>query len=423
MADRFYLILEILAVLLCLHGLYGEKFKWNIYTVLFIAVEFIAYQIEDVYAPVKHWEIFLYALLFLYSKIQFKCNWKESMINYVLCIVLSAVMQMICYFPVMILYSSLFDFISFSVNSLLLLLAFLVYKNKILSKVSLYMQQKGKAAIALLITVILFIIFQMYKLRVFKSLDILDYLVLIVGIVFLLILLLELQKERFYNKQMKAEVSLNKLYGKALTELIDKVRVNQHNYKNQLAAIQGMIYTAGSLEELKKEQNIYYNRTLQEDEYAQIISGNNDPVIAGFLYSKLCSFDLNNICITSFLHISKINDSLFTADIIKIFGVLIDNAIEEISKDEYEKKNIEIKAYQDEENFLYLEVGNICRYIKRSEIVEFFKKGTSSKGKDRGLGLYSVKTLVKKWKGEIIADNIEKENENWLYIIVKIYNK
>lgn len=422
MADRFYLILEILAVLLCLHGLYGEKFKWNIYTVLFIAVEFIAYQIEDVYAPVKHWEILLYALLFLYSKIQFKCNWKENMINYALCIVLCSVMQMICYFPVMILYSRLSHIISFSVNSLLLILVFIIYKHKILSKVSLYMQQKGKVTVVFLITVILFIIFQMYKLRVFKSLDVLDYLVLIVGIVFLLILLLELQKERFYNKQMRAEISLNKLYGNALTELIDKVRVNQHNYKNELAAIQGMIYTASSLEELKREQNIYYNRTLQEDKYAQIISGNNDPVIAGFLYSKLCSFDLKNICITSSLHISKINDSLFTADIIKIFGVLIDNAIEEISKDEYEKKMIEIKAYE-EEKFLYIEVGNICRYVKRNEIVEFFRKGTSSKGKDRGLGLYSVKTLVKKWEGEIIADNIEKENENWLYIIVKICNE
>lgn len=423
MVDRFYLIFEILAVLLCLHGLHGEKFKWNIYTILFIAVEFIAYQIEEVYTPVKYWQILLYILLFIYSKIQFKRNWKESMINYALCIVLSAIMQMICYFPVMVLYSRLSDMISFSVNSLLLILAFIIYKNKILSKISLYMQQKGKIAITFLIAVISFIAFQMYKLRVSKALDVLDYFVLIVGIVFLLILLLELQKERFHNKQMKAEISLSQLYGNALTELIEKVRVHQHNYKNQLTAIQGMVYTANSLEELRKEQKIYYNRILQEDKYAQIISGNNDPVIAGFLYSKLCSCDIDNICITCSLHIDKIEDSLFAADTIKIMGVLIDNAIEEIGKDSYENKSMEISIYKDEENFLHIEVGNICRYIKRSEIVDFFKKGISSKGKDRGLGLYSIKDLVKKWKGEIIADNIEKENENWLYIIVKICNK
>lgn len=68
-----------------------SKFKWNIYTILFMGIELASYQIEYTYGyRIKYWEIGIYILLLLYLKVQFKEPWKDSLINYILCIVLTA---------------------------------------------------------------------------------------------------------------------------------------------------------------------------------------------------------------------------------------------------------------------------------------------------------------------------------------------
>lgn len=419
MAERFYLVFEILAVLLCLHGLYGQKFKWNIYTILFMGIEIASYQIEYTYGQrIKYWEILIYILLFLYSKVQFKESWKDSLVNYVLCIVLTAVLQVICYLPVVFWYPKFANVINQLVNTLLLGVVFILYKLKVWNTISTYMHQKGKMAAAFLVTTTLFIIASMYYFEVHKKLQVLDYFILTVSIVLLFALLLSLQKERLLNKQLEAERDLNSLYSGAVSELIEQVRMNQHNYKNQLTAIQGMVYTAASLEELREEQENYCNDMMQDDKYAQIISGNDDPVIAGFLYSKLCHKNMEGIEAAYTLHIDKLNNSLFEADMIKIMGILIDNAVEEVKQDKYIDKKIEIEIVEGNE--LRITVGNVCRFIRSEEAVSFFKKGISSKGNNRGLGLYSVKNLMKKWNGEIYTDNMEKNSQNWFYITVKV---
>lgn len=423
MADRFYLILEILAVLLCLHGLYGEKFKWNSYTILFVVIDYIVYQSESACGEIRYCQIIIYFLFILYCKLQFKYSWKINIMNSALCIMITALIQLICYLPVTFLYYVIpIQLIGYIINISLIIILLALNKYKTLNKISLYMQQKGKIVGIFLGLTITIIVFAIYNLRIYKRVNAIDYFILALGIIVLFSILLLLQKEKLYNKQMETERNLNKLYGDALTELIEKVRMNQHNYKNQLVALQGMVYTAHNLEDLKEEQERYFNHLLREDKYSIIISGNNDPVIAGFLYSKLCNNNFKDIVINCHIRINKITDSLFVSDIIKILGVLIDNAIEEIEKEKYEDKCIDVKIFKDAG--FNIEVGNICDYISIERINEFFKKGYSSKGKNRGLGLYSVKNIVKKWSGEISVDNSTTKNEkNWFYVKIYIPNK
>ena len=217
---------------------------------------------------------------------------------------------------------------------------------------------------------------------------------------------------------MKEE--LNELYGDAMAELVDRIRVNQHNYKNQLNAMRGMTFSADNLEELRQEQEEYYQRILHENECSNILSGNNDPLIAGFLYSKFLSIDSNRTEVKHSLKINRIKNSLMASDVIKVLGVLIDNAVEEVEKDCYTHKGIEIKLYENKK--LILEVGNVCGFVKSERAAEFFRKGTSSKGENRGLGLYSVKEIADKWQGEITVSNRDRNGENWFYITVELSN-
>lgn len=419
MADRFYLILEILAVLLCLHGLYGEKFKWNSYTILFVVIEFIAFQVEDTYNLVTYRKIILYVMLFVYSKLQFRSSLRKNVINYILCIVLTIMVQLICYFPIMIWNNILSGSAAYVVNILLFISVIVLYKIEIFHSISLYMLQEGKLVIAFLSTAILFVLYTFYSLQVMRKLNILNYFLIIISVILILVLLLQLQKTKLLNQKMKMEIKLTSLYGNAFKELIDNIRIIQHNYKNNLTALQGMVYTSNSLEELREEQKNYFEKNMQEDKFYSILKDSNDSVLAGFLYSKLSNIDQNDIKINFDIHVNKINNKCITSDLIEILGALLDNAIEEVSKAEYIEKSIEIKIIHINEN-IDIGIGNVCRYIKNEEILEFFKKGISTKGKNRGLGLYRIKEIVKSLNGRISAYNIDKDDENWFYIKVEI---
>ena len=49
-----------------------------------------------------------------------------------------------------------------------------------------------------------------------------------------------------------------------------------------------------------------------------------------------------------------------------------------------------------------------------------FQLGYSEKGKERGLGLYSLKKLVENNKGQLVVENIKEGDRNWLSIKVII---
>lgn len=418
MINRFDLIFEMLAVFICLYGLYGVKFEWNIHIILCIAVELVLYQIAEVYQQFGYYKLLIGILLFLYTKIQFRCSWGKSVVNYTLCLVIEIIVQLACYLPIMLWQPIWSGHEGYIINILLFVLTLCLYKTNFLHKLATFMQQKEKMMIVLLILTIIFAVYVIYSLSVIKTLDTFDYFLILISVGVLLALLLQLQKAKLLNKQIRMEADLNKLYGDALKELIDNIRINQHNYKNQISAMRGMIFSANSLEELKKEQQEYYNRILHENRCVNILSGNNDPLIAGFLYSKFINIDSNHIEVEHSLKIDRIKDSFITSDVIKILGVLIDNAVEEVEKECYQHKGIEIKVYENKK--IILEVGNVCNYVKSESVVEFFQKGSSSKGEDRGLGLYSVTEITNKWHGEIITENREKNGENWFYVIVEL---
>lgn len=82
-----------------------------------------------------------------------------------------------------------------------------------------------------------------------------------------------------------------------------------------------------------------------------------------------------------------------------------------------ETKHIGVVLEQEEEK-LKLSVENISPFIPSEQVAGFFQRGSSSKGKDRGIGLAKLQKMVEKSGGRIIAQNIEKEGQNWLLMQV-----
>ena len=103
--------------------------------------------------------------------------------------------------------------------------------------------------------------------------------------------------------------------------------------------------------------------------------------------------------------------------IIEILGILINNAIEYLKDSNIYNKEINVQVF-GESSQLRIVVSNVAEYITYNELEKMFQMGYSTKGDDRGIGLYSLKHIVQKNKGKLIVDNISKSNKNWLEIEV-----
>ena len=420
MIERFYLIFEILAVLLCLHGLYGEKFKWNIYVILLIGSEFVVYQIDNIYSLPIPAECIIYLFLLIFSIAQFKRKAKETIVNYAICIILSVLLQLICYLPVFFLYNYLQIKAGYLINILFLLITLIMYKRGMLSRLSEFMISKDKLVILSIGLMATLVTYTLVSVKTNILIDVFDYAIITLSIFFIILLASLWQNQKLINQHLNREKQLDEWYGNALRELIVSIRQKQHDYKNQLTAIQSMLYSVNDIEKLRSEQKNYFNLLEDEEKYIQLLSKNDEPLISGFLYIKLNEAERIGIDVKCELMINKIGNIDLVGDIIKILGILIDNAIESLNDDDIAEKKMEIKVEYTKK--VSIHVGNVSRYIPRSDSIQFFKKGFSTKGEGRGLGLANVMEISDKHKGDVIPINEERENGNW-FVIEVVLNK
>ncbi|PDZ83791.1 ATP-binding protein, partial [Bacillus toyonensis] len=123
------------------------------------------------------------------------------------------------------------------------------------------------------------------------------------------------------------------------------------------------------------------------------------PVFAGFLLGKLSYAREKNIklIISEDSYLPEIYDESITHELITIVGNLIDNALEAVIH--CKKKQVEIGVqYQ---NTLTITVQDTGKGIEEDEVDALFTKGYSTKGDNRGYGLYLVKESIQRINGEI----------------------
>lgn len=182
-------------------------------------------------------------------------------------------------------------------------------------------------------------------------------------------------------------------YNKTLQILHDNIRGFKHDYDNTVAAIGGYIRT-NDMEGLKQ----YYSQL--EDECLKVnrmymLNPNiiNNPGIYSLLTTKYNEAEELNIKmnITVLWDLSKINMKIY--EFTKIFGILIDNAID--AAKESEEKIINVTFKDDEKNNMqYLKIENSYK-DKNVDLDAIFEKGKTSKENHTGLGLWEIRKILK----------------------------
>ncbi len=190
--------------------------------------------------------------------------------------------------------------------------------------------------------------------------------------------------------QLAEQLTGVRMYAEAL-------RAQSHEFMNRLHVILGMV-KMGFYDELTKFINEIVDHRVNEVSY--VTKNIKDPVLAGFIMGKLSTARENMIemKIDNETIIPKPHNEHVTHELITIIGNIVDNAMEAMV--EAKEKKLQLKLNYDKDQLL-IKVRDTGPGLKKQQFSHIFQKGYSTKGENRGYGLFLVSKSVETLRGSI----------------------
>ncbi|MGL4772382.1 MAG: sensor histidine kinase, partial [Clostridium sp.] len=194
-------------------------------------------------------------------------------------------------------------------------------------------------------------------------------------------------------------------YNNSLESLYSELRQFRHDYLNILSTLSGYIEE----KDLDGLENYFNNNIIK---YTERISNNNHRItclrnlkvnsIKGLVFSKIIKAQELGIDVELEV-VSEINKvSMEEIDLARCLGIIIDNAIEGTL--ESEKRNLKLAFISANEAIIIIVVNSIKDNIP--PLFKLVEKGYSTKGDNRGLGLYNLKEIVSEYPNVNMDINI-----------------
>ncbi|MRI64731.1 two-component system sensor histidine kinase DcuS [Gracilibacillus thailandensis] len=178
---------------------------------------------------------------------------------------------------------------------------------------------------------------------------------------------------------------------------VEALRAQSHEFMNRLHVILGMVQMGAYDELLPFIRKII---DMNNQEAAVITKTIKDPVLAGFLIGKMSYARERNVTF-KISNDSRIDEALSletSQELITIIGNLVDNAIEALTTSVEKKIALQLKKNHGK---LSITVSDSGPGISAENTEKIFKKGFSSKGSNRGFGLYLMNQSIEKLNGEL----------------------
>lgn len=146
-----------------------------------------------------------------------------------------------------------------------------------------------------------------------------------------------------------------------------------------------------------------------------------EPAVVALIYEKINEAIEEGIEVHTIFSCSMLYRGVSDVIWVQILGTLLDNAIEAEEEFDGQKKMwIEIQEQKGNAGKVSIYIANACYKKSQDELEQLFEYGYSTKGEGRGIGLYDVKMLVHKNKGDLIVQNGQRDGgdcfELWIVI-------
>lgn len=195
----------------------------------------------------------------------------------------------------------------------------------------------------------------------------------------------------------KTEVSLLMERLSGISLYAEALRAQTHEFMNKLHVIMGLtnMRSYDRLEEYLTD--IVQNIQTEADAVVRLVK---DPVMVGFLLGKLSRIREAGVQLVILEDgmLPESADHEVSRELVTIAGNLLDNALEAVQGTD--NKRIEL-GFRHEDGLLTLKVRDNGAGIAGESVERMYEQGYSTKGKDRGIGLYLVSRSVAKLGGKI----------------------
>lgn len=407
------LIFEILSAIFCLHYLYDEKVRADIWTIGLVLIELVWMRILFWLEWNNSLSFLIYPIILLYCAIRFGFSVKKLIINNILCLMLISVLQ--ATIMLMILWGKGKNIMGeqemLLINGIMFLLVITVLRKLKIEKIARVLQNNDKIIIFSIIAVVVSVLLFVINYKSDRKFSITHYMVLAVSLFLIIVAVIDIGKHKVKTKEVEAELRLHKLYENSFKNLIDDIRAKQHEFDNHINTIYSQHYLYDTYDELIEAQKQYCNSIVRANKYNKLLSKGN-PIILGLLYSKFAEAEKLGIEIEYKVRIDELKCAIPVYKIVELLGNLITNAIEALVVQEGGNK---LKVVILEQTYeIAIDIGNECKNIDYEKIQNFFVKGYSEKGKGRGYGLYNVKKICEEYN--IVLETVIKQEESADYL-------
>lgn len=186
--------------------------------------------------------------------------------------------------------------------------------------------------------------------------------------------------------------------------LVDSMRANNHDFTNKLHVILGLIQIGEYDKAVSYIQNI---SIIQRETIGKVMQTIENPSFAALIVGKIARASECNVkFILNDGSCFKNDDITLPSEaLVTITGNLIDNALDSMNMDASQtEKELSVGVYTRPNEFLLIikDTGpGIAEEIKD----KIFENGFSTKGEDRGIGLYHTKQLITSLGGTITVES------------------
>ncbi len=337
---------------------------------------------------------------FLFAVIAFKVLMRipylQGLFLHVFVIVILATVQICQMVVLLIVKNTTYSFFNgVIINSILIVAVYFIVRIFPLNKVLVFYLKKqsfiNTLMFVLLVPVVFYsIIWDSNQANSWQYVSLI-FTAIIIWTLIVIILFLEIVK---INEGRKIAKIYNEYYP-ILERLIDEVKTKQHDYKNHLQALY-------SIAELDRNTQIatYIEDVMQTSYKNEKFLNTNNNIISALLYSKNSELQSKNIEFEFIYDMPLPSYPLKDYEMVEVIGNLIDNAKDAALVSGDRDKRITITMKNDSDHKI-IEVANTGLPISQDMINNILKKGYSTKGDNRGYGLYNINKIVESYYGKI----------------------
>ncbi|MBS5984935.1 GHKL domain-containing protein [Clostridium sp.] len=283
------------------------------------------------------------------------------------------------------------------INILVILLIYFFNKEMTINFIDII-----KKNIKIFIMVILqcFMIFFLFQyINTTTWLTSMEKVLILLSILSFVLLVIFLSVDIFKQFKKTEEDKLRSRYNEVLEEYFEKMRADSHEYKNHLNAIYGVLQV-GDYDQIKDLVKGYIQNVSNEDHLIELSKINNQ-LIRALIYSKISYATSIGINFKYYIKSSLKDINVSDSELVIIISNLLNNAIEASSGSDDKYVELTLSKKNNKYDIMVKNSVNNGYFINVSEM---FNYGYSSKGDERGVGLYNVKNIVQNNGGEILID-------------------